>query len=179
MTPASGHLKGKTHGRAFAASEQRWENCSHGSRNIHQQQTFHVQLLWLTDPGATNIEAPRVGVWPRAGPAPAAGAAAGTPRKEDTTIGKSPRATASSSSGSYGRCSAGATCVPADKRLRDPVRLRLLTRRTQGNTKAEVVVAERREPPAVGRRPTIPGSAVPTAATLHAGRARRRPGRIC
>ena len=56
------------------------------------------------------------------------------------TIDKSPRATASSSSGSYGHCSAGATCVPVDKRLRDLVRLRLLTRRTQGNTKADAVV---------------------------------------
>ena len=66
--------------------------------------------------------------------------------KGGMTIDKSPRATASSSSGSYGRCSAGATCVPTDKRLRDLVRLRLLTRRTQGNTKAEVVDAVRLGP---------------------------------
>ena len=87
-----------------------------------------------------------------------------TPGKEDMTIGKPPRATASSSSGSYGRCSAGATCVPADRRLRDLVRLRLLTRRTQGNTKAVVAATARRVGPVLDRRPTIPGDAAPTAA---------------
>jgi hypothetical protein len=60
--------------------------------------------------------------------------------------------------------------VPADKRLRDLVRLRLLTRRTQGNTKAVVVVAGRRVAPVVrlgkmevlplgGRGGKIPGPA--------------------
>ena len=83
-----------------------------------------------------------------------------TPGKEDMTIDKSPRATASSSSGS---CSAGATCVPADKRLRDLVRLRLLTRRTQRNTKA-AVEAERRVAPVAARRPTNHGDVGPTAA---------------
>ena len=98
------------------------------------------------------------------------------PGKEAMTIDKSPHATASSSAGSCGRCSAGATCVPADKRLRDLVRLRLLTRRTQGNTKADaVVVAERRGEPVAVRRPTSPGDVVPTSATERAERAGRRP----
>ncbi len=56
-------------------------------------------------------------------------------------------------------------------------RLRLLARRTQGNTKAEVVAARRPVPDAV-RRPTKPGGAAPTAATAHAGRAKCRASRI-
>ena len=102
-----------------------------------------------------------------------------TPGKEDTTTDKPRLATASSSSGISGRCSADATCVPADKRLRDLVRIRLLTRRTQGNTKAEVADAGRRVGSVAVRQPTIPGTVGPTAATVHTGRARRRPGRIC
>ena len=94
------------------------------------------------------------------------------PEREDMTIDKSPRASASSSSGSYGRCSADATYVPTDKRLRDLVRLRLLTSRTQGNTKAEVVEAERSGAPGAVRRPTIPGAGVPTATKGNAVRAR-------
>ena len=43
----------------------------------------------------------------RIGQQPAAGGAAGTPGKEDMTLDKSPRASASSSSDSYGSCSAG------------------------------------------------------------------------
>ena len=61
--------------------------------------------------------------------------------------------------------------MPADKRLRDLVRLRLLTRRTQGNTKADAAVAAaaaRRVAPVAARRPTIPGVEAPTAATGHA-----------
>ena len=69
---------------------------------------------------------------------------------------------------------------PTDNSLRerpDLLRLRLLDRRIQVNTKAEVVVevvARRLEPVAV-RRPTIPGGAVPTANTV---RARFRTARI-
>ena len=83
-----------------------------------------------------------------------------TPGKEDTTTDKQRLATASSSSGISGRCSADATCVPADKRLRDLVRLRLLTRRTQGNTKAAAVYSVHdhgRVEPITSRRPTMPG----------------------
>ena len=54
----------------------------------------------------------------------------------------------------------------------------LLARRAQANTKAEVVVAERRAEPEAVRRPTITGGVVPTAATEHAGRARVSPTRV-
>jgi len=52
------------------------------------------------------------------------------------------------------------------------LRLRLLARRTQADAKAEVVVAVRRDEPAAERRPTNHGGVAPTAATLHAVRAR-------
>ena len=54
------------------------------------------------------------------------------------------------------------------------MRIRLLVRRTQANTKAEAVAVEavRREVPVAVRRPTRPGGVEPTAATEHAGRAR-------
>ena len=78
-----------------------------------------------------------------------------------------------------GRGGGGATCVPADKRLRSLARLRLLARRTQGNTKAEGVADDRRGFPEAERRPALLGTAEPSAATDHAGRARRRPRRIC
>jgi hypothetical protein len=55
------------------------------------------------------------------------------------------------------------------------LRLRLLARRTQGHTKAEGVAAVRRLAPVAVRRPTIHGVVAPTAATVHADRARCRP----
>ena len=54
------------------------------------------------------------------------------------------------------------------------MRLRLLARRTQGNTKAVAVDAERRHAPAAVRRRTTLGVVEPTAATAHAERARCR-----
>jgi hypothetical protein len=63
-----------------------------------------------------------------------------------------------------------ATYVHPDNSLR----LRLLARRTQGNTKADKAVADRRLEPGAVRRPTNPGAAEPTAATAHAVRASSR-----
>ena len=54
----------------------------------------------------------------------------------------------------------------------------LLSRRTQGNTKAEADGAARRQVPAAVRRPTKPGGVAPTAATDHAARAFCRPRRV-
>ena len=68
--------------------------------------------------------------------------------------------------------------APSSLRLRTSLtclRLGLLARRTQGNTKA-VEDAVRRHEPAAARRPTILGGAVPTAATEHAVRAPGAPG---
>ena len=59
------------------------------------------------------------------------------------------------------------------------MRLRLLVRRTQGNTKAAVADAVRRIVPAAVRRPTSLGGGVPTAATAHAVRGGCRPRWVC
>ena len=58
--------------------------------------------------------------------------------------------------------------MPTDKLPR----LRLLARRTQGNTKAVTDVAARRRDPVAVRRPTELGGEAKTAATQHAVRAR-------
>ncbi len=63
--------------------------------------------------------------------------------------------------------------VPTLEDFAHLMRLRLLARRTQGNTKAVADVADRRPPePVAARRPTTLGGEVPTAATEHAARAR-------
>ena len=58
------------------------------------------------------------------------------------------------------------------------MRLRLLARQSQGNTKAEVEVAVRRKVPVAVCRPTIHGGVAPTAATVHAVRAQCSTRRI-
>ncbi len=58
--------------------------------------------------------------------------------------------------------------------LRRP-RTRLLTRRTQGDTKAQEVVPVRRDEPVTERGPAIPGGVVPAPAPVHPVRAFRPP----
>ena len=71
----------------------------------------------------------------------------------------------------YGNSVAAPTLL--DRGNASCLKLRLLARRTQENTKAEAEFAVRRVKPVARSRPTIPGDvAAPPAATVHAAQAR-------
>jgi len=66
----------------------------------------------------------------------------------------------------------------SDLRFADLMRIRLLARRTQGNTKAADAELRRIGPAPVGRPTILGGDFAPTAATAHAERSRCRTTRV-